>query len=479
MKRRAYCLILALMLLFGLCLPVQAADTEEKTAADALNTLGLFNGVGTNPDGTPNYALDRTPNRQEGITMLVRLLGKETEALAGDWETPFTDVDTWALPYVGYAYSTGLTRGTGETTFGSKDTFTASQYITFVLRALGWSSDTDFAWDRAWEKSDELGITDGRYNAQTNAAFLRGDIAIISAGALRAAVKGSEESLLDSLIAADAVTQEAAQISGLLPDACTRFARELLAMEYTEVTIPFGGEKKNAISTTMLNPHVGQHDFYIAYGTVGTTVAAEAESMLCKALMEYSKHCMDGNYTHNDREDWGITTVTMGIMEWPSCLLVTNRKGMVIGYALWEYGAAEFTLRMCEKDSKPLMDNVVADMNAMLDSLPRIEGTMDVANGKWIFQFHELPESAVWIVNPNWSYKSEGSVRDYRHSVRDVLVAQYNAVQSNPENCISVFNPYAIPPFFEVEYAGTLRTVILFLNADYQPVAYTCIIRDF
>ena len=478
MKRRAYCLILALMLLFGLCLPVQAADTEEKTAADALNTLGLFNGVGTNPDGTPNYALDRTPNRQEGITMLVRLLGKETEALAGDWETPFTDVDAWALPYVGYAYSTGLTRGTGETTFGSKDTFTASQYITFVLRALGWSSDTDFAWDRAWEKSDELGITDGRYNAQTNVAFLRGDIAIISAGALRAAVKGSEESLLDSLIAAGAVTQEAAQISGLLPDACTRFARELLAMEYTEVTIPFGGEKKNAISTTMLNPHVGQHDFYISYGSAEDVEQSSPEKLLHMALSEYAECCMDGDYKNNNREDWGVTTRTMNI-DRPSCMLVTNRKGMVRGYALWDAGATGLTLRLCELDSRELMDEVVTQMNAMLDSLPRIEGTMDVANGKWIFQFHELPESAVWIVNPNWSYKSEGSVRDYRHSVRDVLVAQYNAVQSNPENCISVFNPYAISPFFEVEYAGTLRTVILFLNADYQPVAYTCIIRDF
>lgn len=51
--------------------------------------------------------------RSEAVTMLVRLLGRENEALSGKWETPFTDVPAWAEPYVGLAYENGLTTGTG------------------------------------------------------------------------------------------------------------------------------------------------------------------------------------------------------------------------------------------------------------------------------------------------------------------------------------------------------------------------------
>lgn len=90
---------------------------------------------------------------------------------------------------MGYAYANGLTNGTGDTTFGGKQTVTAAQYLTFVLRALGYSSETDFSWNAAWEKTDALGVTDGSYTAANNKAFLRGDAAIVSAFALGTAKK--------------------------------------------------------------------------------------------------------------------------------------------------------------------------------------------------------------------------------------------------------------------------------------------------
>lgn len=178
-------LLLALVLMIG-TVPVAFAATDEALdAADALHELGLFNGTGTNADGTPNYDLDRAPTRHEAVTMLVRLLGKEDEAKNGTWDIPFTDVADWAKPYVGYAYANGLTNGTSATTFGGGDTVTASQYLTFVLRALGYESGTDFQWDKAWELSDQIGLTDGTYNAQTT-EFVRGDVAMISESALNA-----------------------------------------------------------------------------------------------------------------------------------------------------------------------------------------------------------------------------------------------------------------------------------------------------
>lgn len=196
--KRFVSMVLALTMLLSLVPASYAASNEATEAAQALYELGLFNGVGTNADGTPNFDLDRAPTRQEAITMLVRLLGKEEEAKSGTWETPFTDVDEWAKPYVGYAYTNGLTTGTGETTFGGGSIVTASQYLTFVLRALGYESGTDFQWDSAWTKSDEIKLTDGRYNAKT-AEFTRGDVAIISCKALSTTTKATNQSLSDVL----------------------------------------------------------------------------------------------------------------------------------------------------------------------------------------------------------------------------------------------------------------------------------------
>lgn len=126
--------------------------------------------------------------------MLVRLIGQEKAALEGNWTTPFRDVPAWAAPYVGYAYAKGLIQWNQPHPIFPQSSISASEYLTFVLRALGYDSSTDFAWDSAWTLSDKLGITKGSYNAATT-AFDRGDVAWISASALSAKGKGSDTTL--------------------------------------------------------------------------------------------------------------------------------------------------------------------------------------------------------------------------------------------------------------------------------------------
>ena len=171
---------------------------DPKAAADYLHSLGMFNGTGQLADGSPDYELGIAPTRAQAVTMLVRLLGKENEANSGNWRMPFTDVPPWAQGCVGYAYAKGLTNGTSATTFGSNDPVTASQYLTFVLRALGYSSESDFKWDSAWTLTDRLGMTRGEYNART-LSFLRADVALISANGLAAPMKGGQTTLLEYL----------------------------------------------------------------------------------------------------------------------------------------------------------------------------------------------------------------------------------------------------------------------------------------
>lgn len=196
--KRIISVILILTLALSLVPAAFAASDEANEAAQSLYELGLFNGTGTDADGSPIFDLDRAPTRHEAVTMLVRLLGKGEEAENGTWDTPFTDVADWAAPYVGYAYANGLTSGTSETTYSGDETVTASQYITFVLRALGYSSGTDFRQDKAWELSDSLGITSGQYNASTT-GFTRGDVAIISNCALNTEMKEGNVTLLSML----------------------------------------------------------------------------------------------------------------------------------------------------------------------------------------------------------------------------------------------------------------------------------------
>ena len=188
-----------------------------RNAADTLYTLGLFKGTGTHPDGTPIYDLLATPSRQVAITMLIRLLGKEQDARSGGWEHPFTDVDAWATPYVGYAYVHGLTTGVSNTRFGGIDPTTPTQYLTFLLRALGYSDkEGDFAWDKPNLLAESIGMEASSY-FEGSAMFLRGDVVVLSEMALYQHLKGTEQPLIDALVERGAVSREAAAKEGFLP----------------------------------------------------------------------------------------------------------------------------------------------------------------------------------------------------------------------------------------------------------------------
>ncbi len=217
--KRILSLVLILAMFSAIVPTALAASDDAVTAANALYELGLFQGTGTNADGTPNFDLDRVPTRNEAVTMLVRLLGKEEEAKSGTWNIPFTDVADWAKPYVGYAYANGLTTGTGATTFGGSTAISASQYITFVLRALGYESGTDFQWDKAWELSDSIGLTNSQYKSD-RIPFLRGDVAIISNNALSVKLNGFAVTLAQAigLTLMPSTTEQSSEGSNLKPD---------------------------------------------------------------------------------------------------------------------------------------------------------------------------------------------------------------------------------------------------------------------
>jgi len=177
--------------------PPKTDALTAQDAADALFKLGLFRGTSN------GYELNRPATRQEAIVMLIRLLGKEAEAVAYKGNHPFTDVDAWASPYIAYAYNNKLTSGVSADKFGNPGDATAAMYVTFVLRALGYSSSTDFEWDNPFGFAARIGLPTAVYTPASN--FMRGDAVIVSHAALSQRLKGKTGTLLDTLIASGAV----------------------------------------------------------------------------------------------------------------------------------------------------------------------------------------------------------------------------------------------------------------------------------
>lgn len=198
--KRCVTLLLALLMAGSMIfIPARAVDSVTASgAAQLLYDLGLFRGTGVKADGSPEFDLNRAPTRAEAVTMLVRLLGAEDQAMRSVQAMPFTDVPDWARPYVSYAYRQGLTNGVSASQFASDQSVTAAQYLTFVLRAMGYADGTDFFWSSAWTLTDRLGITAGEYGQNT--PFLRGDAAVVSANALTAQRKEGTQNLLEYLI---------------------------------------------------------------------------------------------------------------------------------------------------------------------------------------------------------------------------------------------------------------------------------------
>lgn len=168
--------------------------------ADFLHKLGLFHGT------NKGFELEKKFNRDEAAVMLVRLLGAEDEALAGEYVIPFNDVDDWARPYVGWLLERKLTLGISATEFGSKSAITSQQYITFLVRCLGYSEALgDFTYNDVFDFTLEKGLFKNNHIVNNfrhyRPDFIRFDSTELTFYALMWRIKDSEKTLADTLMA--------------------------------------------------------------------------------------------------------------------------------------------------------------------------------------------------------------------------------------------------------------------------------------
>ena len=191
MKRKIVSLLLILVLLAS---TVSAATKTQTNTADAMNDLGLFLGTGR------GYELDNQLTRAQGVTMLVRMIGKEAEAKNETFGDPFTDVDPWAKGYVGYAWKNKITNGVGATKFGPNMIMTDYMFLTLTLRALGYDDSAavgDFVWNDPYALAEEVGLIK---STKADSYFTRGEAVEIFWNALNAKLKNSDTTLAETLI---------------------------------------------------------------------------------------------------------------------------------------------------------------------------------------------------------------------------------------------------------------------------------------
>ena len=368
MKKRIMSLLLAMALALGLAVPAWAQskymvkdmpDTslvlspgQELEAAQKLNALGLFQGVGTNADGTPDFDLDRTPTRVEGVVMLVRLLGEDKEGQKGGWKSPFTDVPGWASSYVGYAYNFQYTKGTSETTFGSMLSLDAAQYLTLVLRAMGYTDGVDFQWDAPWDLSNALGISD--YDPANPGTFTRGTAALwawnaMSALTCRVGGSGGQQRLADQLMGMGKIGVDKWLASGLFSGAGG------VALDVGQLVLYLDDGMSSRLSIMGLPEDSGSMGFtWTSSNPSVVQVSSVESSMFPNSGDLLEKSVGTAVITATSPDGTMSASCTVRVMDTTVFLEIENDSGadeLARGWMLWAEDPAEFTARIMPEDS--------------------------------------------------------------------------------------------------------------------------------
>ena len=107
------------------------ADTDNVEAIEVLQAVGIMTG-----DENGNFNPDNTVTRNEMAVIMSQLLNLDYNYYRGT--NPFTDVPSWAAPYVAACAAEGVTSGIGGGLYGGDQNVTAAQAALMILKALGY-----------------------------------------------------------------------------------------------------------------------------------------------------------------------------------------------------------------------------------------------------------------------------------------------------------------------------------------------------
>jgi hypothetical protein len=217
-KGKAFITILTAVAVFlGSFVPVSAfSENESRSVEKFFVEAQLLKGDGS------GYGLKNAPTRLEGMIILIRLLGKDGEAMEmQSLPCRFTDVPAWAVGYANYAYAEKLSEGVSKKLFGSSEPMTAQQFHTLMLRVIGYDDRAgDFRWSRAVEAAEELGILPADMSQRYDFAndYTKKDLIETAFCFLGAPYKDGSGTLAQKLLDTGVISEELSETYGLAVD---------------------------------------------------------------------------------------------------------------------------------------------------------------------------------------------------------------------------------------------------------------------
>jgi len=193
--KKGLSLLVAFALVFSLFSSVAFAATTPSEAGQKLKSLGIIKG-----DQNGDLMLDENWKRQDVAVLLARLLGQEDEAY--NWPKTHTYADVrsdnsradgtgYYDGFLSWARENGYMIGHSDTEFGFDDPITVKEFLTVILRALGY--DPDFSSGEVEKLAVELGLVEE--GTDFSAVATRGDTFVIIVTALDTEVAGTGQKL--------------------------------------------------------------------------------------------------------------------------------------------------------------------------------------------------------------------------------------------------------------------------------------------
>ena len=193
--KRALSLGLTAAMISGLMvMGSSAASYADVTSEDNVEAIEVLESVGIMiGDENGNFNPDQNVTRNEMAVVMANLM--EYNVATYKDTSPFTDVPSWAEPYVAACWTNGITSGYSDTIYGGSDDVTTAQAALMLMKALGYfqySSDFGSDWQLATTRQgNAIDLFNGVDSGVTQ-AMTRNDVAQLVLNTLRSGTVQAE-----------------------------------------------------------------------------------------------------------------------------------------------------------------------------------------------------------------------------------------------------------------------------------------------
>lgn len=255
--------LLLVFLLFVSTIATVFAAGEISTESKACEALGMLKGT----TGTVDLAYTTTePTRLQAAIMFLRLKGLEPDALAFSGTTNFKDMDeaNWDGGKIVMAY---LKAHPELGWIGSNDylspnnPMSAQAYYKVLLETLGYTQEAngesgDFEWDNTLQFAATKGLK--KVSSVTN--FTVDDMAIATLEALKAKLKGNDNTLAEELVEKGIIEKSAAIAAGVISAPLVFEVDKVELSNLAEIKVVFTDKVDKLSAEDIKNYSIDEHE---------------------------------------------------------------------------------------------------------------------------------------------------------------------------------------------------------------------------